>query len=73
MACQLDRGQTDVIIMDFRNAFDKVSQMRLLYPKVLEYETKYTNGSFLCSRNQEVIIDGCFSDEEKGVFLKDWM
>jgi hypothetical protein len=53
--------QTDLIIMDFAKAFDKVSHRRLLYK--LEYygiQTHTLNWihAFLTDRTQTVVIDG---------------
>ena len=63
----LDRGQksTDVIIMDFAKAFDKVSHRRLLYK--LDYcgirgSTHKWISSWLSERSQKVVLDGQASD-----------
>ena len=63
----LDRGQkqTDVIIMDFAKAFDKVPHMRLLYK--LDYfgirrSTHKWISSWLSERSQKVVLDGQASD-----------
>jgi hypothetical protein len=57
--------QTDLIIMDFAKAFDKVSHRRLLYK--LEYygiQTHTLNWiqAFLTDRTQTVVIDGVTSN-----------
>ena len=63
----VNRGhkQTDLIIMDFAKAFDKVPHRRLLYK--LEYygirgsTNKWIN-SWLSGRTQQVVLDGQASD-----------
>ena len=63
----LNRGhrQTDVIIMDFAKAFDKVPQRRLLY-KLHFYgirgSTHQWIASWLSERFQKVVLDGQASD-----------
>ena len=61
--------QTDVIIMDFVKAFDKVPHMRLLYK--LDYygirgsTRKWISSwisSWLSERSQKVVLDGQASD-----------
>ena len=57
--------QTDLIIMDFAKAFDKVPQRRLLYK--LDYygirgSTHRWISSWLSSRSQQVVLDGQVSD-----------
>jgi hypothetical protein len=57
-------GLTDLIIMDFAKAFDKVSHRRLLYK--LEYYGIQTHTlswiqAFLTHRTQTVVIDGVTS------------
>ena len=62
-----DRGQkqTDVIIMDFAKAFDKVPHRRLLY-KLDYYEIRGSThkwiSSWLSERSQKVVLDGQASD-----------
>ena len=56
--------QTDVLIMDFSNAFDKVSHLRLL--ENLKYygirgKTNAWISSFLMNRKQTVLLDGVYS------------
>ena len=60
-----DQKQTDVIIMDFAKAFDKVPHRRLLYK--LEYygirgSTHKWISSWLSERSQKVVLDGQASD-----------
>ena len=57
--------QTDIAVMDFSKAFDKVSHMKLLYK--LEWygirgNTLKWISSFLSGRSQRVILDGEFSN-----------
>ena len=64
-ALNRDQKQTDVIIMDFSKAFDKVPHRRLLYK--LEYygirgSTHKWISSWLSERSQKVILDGQASD-----------
>ena len=71
MVCNLDgalnpdQKQTDVIIMDFAKAFDKVPHMRLLY-KLDYYGIRgYTHrwiSSLLSEHSQKVVLDGQASD-----------
>ena len=62
-----DRGQkqTDVIIMDFAKAFDKVPHRRLLY-KLDHYGIRGSThkwiSSWLSERSQKVVLDGQASD-----------
>jgi hypothetical protein len=57
--------QTDLIIMDFAKAFDKVPHQRLLY-KVKFYGIKNQTlnwiSAFLSNRTQTVVLDGESSD-----------
>ena len=57
--------QTDVIIMDFAKAFDKVPHMRLLY-KLDHYGIRGSThkwiSSWLSERSQKVVLDGQASD-----------
>ena len=60
-----DQKQTDVIIMDFAKAFDKVPHRRLLYK--LDYygirgSTHKWISSWLSERSQKVVLDGQASD-----------
>ena len=62
--CQSNK-QTDVIVMDFSKAFDKVSHSRLLYK--LEWygitgQTYSWVQDFLKNRSQKVVLDGTESD-----------
>ena len=64
-ALNRDQNQTDVIIMDFAKAFDKVPHRRLLYK--LEYygirgSTHKWTSSWLSQRSQKVVLDGQASD-----------
>ena len=62
-----DRGQkqTDVIILDFAKAFDKVQHRKLLY-KLDHYGIKGSThkwiSSWLSERSQKVVLDGQASD-----------
>ena len=63
----MNRGhkQTDLIIMDFAKAFDKVPHRRLLHK--LDYygipgSTHKLIGSWLSGRSQQVVLDGQASD-----------
>ena len=63
----MNRGhkQTDLIIMDFAKAFDKVSHRKLLHN--LDYygtrgSTHKWINSWLFGRTQEVVLDGQASD-----------
>ena len=59
-----NRGQTDVILLDFSKAFDKVSHQRLLH-KIHHYgirgDTHAWIKDFLRGREQRVVLDGCTS------------
>ena len=62
----LENGnQTDIIVMDFSKAFDKVDHNKLIYKLaalgVHPLATRWIN-SFLQCRIQKVRIDGCTSD-----------
>ena len=66
VALELDnRTQTDMVIMDFTKAFDKVPHNRLLM-KLNRYGIRGSTHnwikSFLTKRKQRVVIDGEFSD-----------
>ena len=58
--------QTDMIILDFSKAFDRVPHQRLLI-KLRHYGIQGTTfkwiQSFLSSRNQQVVVDGATSDK----------
>ena len=59
----LNRGhrQTDVIIMDFSKAFDKVPHRRLLYKldfNAVRGPTHKWISSWLSERSQKVVLDG---------------
>ena len=61
LALNSDQKQTDVIIMDFAKAFDKVPHRRLLYK--LEYygirgSTHKWISSWLSERSKKVVLDG---------------
>jgi hypothetical protein len=60
-----DNSQSDVVIMDFSKAFDKVSHSHLLH-KLQRYGATDTfcgwTRSFLSGRTQQVVIDGEASD-----------
>jgi hypothetical protein len=65
LVCNFLLIQTDLIIMDFAKAFDKVSHRRLLYK--LEYYRIQTHTlnwiqAFLSDRTQTVVIDGVTSN-----------
>ena len=65
LALNSDQKQTDVFIMDFAKAFDKVPHRRLLYK--LEYyrirrSTHKWISSWLSERSQKVVLDGQASD-----------
>ena len=59
-----NRGQTDVILLDFSKAFDKVPHQRLLH-KIHHYgirgDTHAWIKDFLHGREQRVVLDGCTS------------
>ena len=60
-----DQKQTDVIIMDFAKAFDKIPHRRLLYK--LDYygirgSTHKWINSWLSEHSQKVVLDGQASD-----------
>ncbi|XP_072048795.1 uncharacterized protein [Amphiura filiformis] len=61
-----ERGQTDLILLDFEKAFDKVSRHRLLM-KAEYYGIRGTTlewiSDFLTNRTQQVMVDGQFSTE----------
>ena len=60
-----DGSQTDVLVMDFSKAFDKVGHQRLL-EKITRYgitgPTHRWVGQFLSDRSQAVVLDGFRSD-----------
>ena len=59
-----NRGQTDLILLDFSKAFDKVPHKRLLY-KINYYgvrnSTLWWIGDFLWGRTQQVLLEGLTS------------
>ncbi|XP_072024985.1 uncharacterized protein [Amphiura filiformis] len=67
IAHNLDSGlQTDLILLDFSKAFDKVSHLRLLHK--LKYYGIHGSlltwiGNFLQGRVQRVVLDGESSDQ----------
>ncbi|KAK3090576.1 hypothetical protein FSP39_012808 [Pinctada imbricata] len=60
-----NKGQTDVILLDFAKAFDKVPHERLLF-KINHYGISGTTltwiRNFLHQREQRVVLDGCTSE-----------
>ena len=61
-----DGNQSDVVVMDFAKAFDKVSHEKLLYKlrmSGIDEDTCAWAGSFLCGRTQRVVVDGEASEE----------
>ena len=58
------KGQTDVILLDFSKAFDKVPHKRLLY-KLHHYGIRNSNigwiQDFLVGRTQQVLLEGVMS------------
>ena len=58
------KGQTDVILLDFSKAFDKVPHKRLLY-KLHHYGIRNSNigwiQDFLVGRTQQVLLEGVTS------------
>ena len=67
LARSLQEGkQTDLVLLDFSKAFDKVNHEKLLY-KLYQYVDKgnilgWVRG-FLCHRTQTVVVDGDGSSE----------
>ena len=66
LASSLDNGkQTDMVVLDFSKAFDRVPHQRLLR-KLHHYgirgSTYHWISSFLSGRTQKVIVEGCSSD-----------
>ena len=58
--------QTDLILLDFSKAFDKVNHLKLLYKLQVHGVQGKTLGwieSFLVGRSQTVVLDGKSSDE----------
>ena len=58
--------QTDLILLDFSKAFDKVNHLKLLYKLQVHGVQSKSLGwieSFLVSRSQTVVLDGESSDE----------
>ena len=67
LAEAIDRGrQTDMIILDFSKAFDRVPHLRLL-AKIHHYGIRGSTyskiRSFLQNRNQQVVVDDATSDK----------
>ena len=67
LAEAIDRGrQTDMIILDFSKAFDRVPHLWLL-EKIHHYGIRGSTynwiRSFLQNRNQQVVVDGATSDK----------
>ena len=63
LALSLDnRGQTDIILLDFRKAFDKASHRHLLDYYGIRGNTLNWVSSSLTGRTQRVICGGCISD-----------
>ena len=63
----MDGKHSDVVVMDFAKAFNKVSHMRLLHKLDMygiDPETCGWSRSFLCGRTQHVVVDG---EASKGV------
>ena len=63
-----NRKQTDVILLDFTKAFDKVSHKRLC-SKLAHYGIRgalltWIN-DFLTGRTQRVTVNGCISDDTR--------
>ena len=61
-----NRKQTDVLVMDFSKAFDKVHHKNLLF-KLNRYgirgKTNHWISQFLSNRQQAVVVDGCTSNQ----------
>ena len=58
--------QTDIILLDFSNAFDKVNHMNFLYKSQMhgvQVKTVSWIQSFLVGRTQSVVLEGECSDE----------
>ena len=51
-----NRGQTDLILLDFSKAFDKVQHKRLLYK--IRHSTNQWIANFLEGRTQQVLVEG---------------
>ena len=66
LASSLDNGkQTDMVVLDFSKAFDRVPHQRLLrklHHFGIRGSTYHWISSFLSGRTQKVIIEGCSSD-----------
>ena len=66
LASTLDKGtQTDMVVLDFSNAFDGVPHGRLLrklHHYGIQGNTYLWISSFLPNRTQRVVIEGCESD-----------
>ena len=60
-----DKIQTDLIVLDFRKAFDVVPHQRLLHKldhNRIRGSTLLWIQNFLTTRTQKVVVDGSFSD-----------
>ena len=73
----LENGnQTDIIVMDFSKAFDKVDHNKLIYKLsalgIHPLTTRWIK-SFLQCRTQQVRIDGCTSDTLPVVLGQYWV
>ena len=66
LASTLDKGtQTDMVVLDFSKAFDRVPHGRLLrklYHFGIRGNTHRWISSFLLGRTQRVVVEGCTSD-----------
>ena len=66
LASTLDKGtQTDMVVLDFSKAFDRVPHGRLLrklHHYGIQGNTYLWISSFLLNRTQRVVIEGCESD-----------
>ena len=61
-----DGKPSDVAVMDFAKAFDKVSHTRLLHKLHIygiDPETCGWSRSFICGRTRRVVVDGEASEE----------
>ena len=66
LASSLDNGiQTDMVVLDFSKAFDRVPHQRLmrkLHHSGIRGSTHHWISSFLTGRTQKVVVEGCSSD-----------
>ena len=71
LSSSLDKGtQTDMIILEFSKAFDRVPQRRLLmkmYHYGIRGNTHKWIESFLFNRSQQVVAEGKTSGDPKGL------